>query len=36
VDEISSYRETFEQLREASLGPESSVTYLRNLADKII
>lgn len=36
VDEISSYRETFEQLREASLGPESSVTYLRKLADKII
>jgi transcriptional regulator with XRE-family HTH domain len=33
VDEISSYRETFEQLREASLGPEGSVAYLRNLAE---
>lgn len=34
VDEISSYRETFEQLREASLGPEGSAAYLRNLAEK--
>jgi transcriptional regulator with XRE-family HTH domain len=36
VDEISSYRETFEQLREMSLGPAGSVEYLSKLADETI
>jgi hypothetical protein len=36
VDEISSYRETFEQLRAMSLGPEGSVTYLRELAEEMV
>jgi transcriptional regulator with XRE-family HTH domain len=36
VDEISSYRETFEQLREMSLGSAGSVEYLSKLADETI
>lgn len=34
-DEVSSYREVFEQLRELSLGPDGSVAYLGKLLDEI-
>jgi transcriptional regulator with XRE-family HTH domain len=34
-EEILTYRETFEQLREMSLGPEGSVTYLSKVADEM-
>ncbi len=33
--EITAYREIFEQLNEISLGPEGTLTYLRNLASQI-
>jgi transcriptional regulator with XRE-family HTH domain len=32
-DQVLPYRETFEQLREMSLGPEGSAEYLRQVAD---
>jgi hypothetical protein len=32
---ILAYRETFEQLRTMSLGPEGSLTYLAKLADEM-
>jgi transcriptional regulator with XRE-family HTH domain len=34
-EEILAYRETFEQLRELSLGPGDSVTYLNKVADEM-
>jgi hypothetical protein len=34
-DEVSSYREVFEQLRELSLGPDGSVAHLGKLLDEI-
>lgn len=34
-EEILAYRETFEQLRTMSLGPEGSLTYLAKLADEM-
>ena len=34
-DEILTYREAFEQLRDASLGSKDSVTYLRKVADEM-
>ncbi len=34
-EEILAYRETFEQLRVMSFGPEGSVAYLGKLADEI-
>jgi hypothetical protein len=34
-EEILAYRETFEQLRALSLGPEGSVTYLYKVADEM-
>jgi transcriptional regulator with XRE-family HTH domain len=34
-EEVSVYRETFEQLRQLSLGPDGSVAYLGKLADEM-
>jgi transcriptional regulator with XRE-family HTH domain len=34
-DEVLSFREDFEQLREASLGPKNSIEFLRRLIDEL-